>query len=225
MFGTSFCPSAGGRVVSSRMHNQIRRVLNNGIGNRPRSLRFVWTVWNGCRRKSIPISAGCAGRSTIPGPLREQGIVAKTSRVLSMGAACIRRFRQDARRLPIQVAAPSRADTLPTAGPVAVASGPAAGVDPVGVRVSARSWWVRPEAQRCRRLGRIQRHGAHAGRSGPAASLTARASGCGWSGWRRRTRAVRGRVDTCECDRLGQVAAAWRVVRNHVSENNVFSVS
>ena len=150
------------------MHNQIRRVLNNGIGNRPRSLRFVWTVWNGCRRKSIPISAGCAGRSTIPGPLREQGIVATTSRVLSMGAACIRRFRQDARRLPIQVAAPSRADTLPTAGPVAVASGPAAGVDPVGVRVSARSWWVRPEAQRCRRLGRIQRHGAHAGRSGPA---------------------------------------------------------
>ena len=60
---------------------------------------------------------------------------------------------------------------------------------------------------------------------GLPASLTARASGCGWSGWRRRTRAVRGRVDTCECDRLGQVAAAWRVVRNHVSENNVFSVS
>ena len=52
--------------------------------------------------------------------------------VLSTGAAWLRRFRQDARRLPIPVTAPAVADTLPGAGPVGVASGRAAGGDPSG---------------------------------------------------------------------------------------------
>ena len=56
-------------------------------------------------RESIPAGAGRAGRTTIQGSLTEHGITAKISRVLSTGAACLRRCRQDARRFSIPVVA------------------------------------------------------------------------------------------------------------------------
>ena len=61
------------------------------------------------------------------------------SRVLSTGAACLRRFRQDARRRPIPVAAPVPAEALPAAAPVAVASTPP---PPPAQAVTRPSPWV-----------------------------------------------------------------------------------
>ena len=62
--------------------------------------------------------------------------------LLSAGAACLRRFRQDTRRLPVQVTAPVLADSLPAVRPVAVASESAAGGDAVGAfRPAADIGW------------------------------------------------------------------------------------
>ena len=106
-------------AMSPRMHNQIGRILKNGIGNRPgHSAASGPFRIERRRRHSVPIGAGCAGRTTIPGSLAEQGIVAMNLRVQSTGAACLRRFRQDARRLP--VGAPALADALPAAGADAI---------------------------------------------------------------------------------------------------------
>ena len=57
------------------------------------------------RQESIPAGAVRAGRTTIQGSLTEHGITAKISRVLSTGAAGLRRCRQDARRFSIPVVA------------------------------------------------------------------------------------------------------------------------
>ena len=74
------------------------------------------------RQESIPAGAGRAGRTTIPGSPTERRTVAMILGVLSTVAACLRRFRQDARRLPIPAAAPVLAVARPAVGPVAVAS-------------------------------------------------------------------------------------------------------
>ena len=80
------------------------------------------------RRKSIQTGDGCAARTTIPGLLTEKGIVAMILRVFSAGAACLLRFRQDARWLPIPLAALVLAVALLAAAPVAIASDTAAGI-------------------------------------------------------------------------------------------------
>ena len=90
------------------------------------------------RRESIPIGAGSAGRTTIPGSLSEQRDHRQYFPSSFDGAACLRRFRQNARRLPILVAGPVLADTLPSAGPL-MASDPAAGGDPRSAPGSVRS--------------------------------------------------------------------------------------
>ncbi len=51
-------------------------------------------------------------------PTKRAGETAMISRVLSAGAACLRRFSQDARRRPVPVTAPVPADARPAAGPV-----------------------------------------------------------------------------------------------------------
>ena len=116
------------------MHTRIERILNDersetGPGHSAASLPFGMKRR---RRKSIQTGDGCAARTTIPGLLTEKGIVAMILRVFSAGAACLLRFRQDARWLPIPLAALVLAVALLAAAPVAIASDTAAGGDPSG---------------------------------------------------------------------------------------------
>ena len=116
------------------MHTRIERILNDersetGPGHSAASLPFGMKRR---RRKSIQTGDGCAARTTIPGLLTEKGIVAMILRVFSAGAACLLRFRQDVRWLPIPLAALVLAVALLAAAPVAIASDTAAGGDPSG---------------------------------------------------------------------------------------------